>query len=79
MPRYVKVPCEFISGQTLDFSWSSDQIVQVVCFINKGFTPAVIAKELNKEYIEVLILIDDLMKQGSLIKPRFRIYERMIG
>lgn len=66
MPRGKKKECGFISGLTLDFAWSNEEIYIAEKRLKNGSTIRELSRELNRNILEVYILVDDLIKNGKV-------------
>jgi len=66
MPRMKKRPCGFIAGLTLNYDWSNEEIYIAEKMLKNCATIYHLAKELQREILEIMILVDDLIKQGRI-------------
>lgn len=61
-------PCDFIAGLKLNFGWSNMEKAIAIKLIKNGANIKDVSKELDRNPIEVIILVDDLLRSKS-IKP----------
>lgn len=66
MPRQKLKPHAFVSGLTLNFEWTEEELHISKKFLNNGANIYQLSKELDREILEVMILVDDLIKRGSI-------------
>ena len=70
MARKKNKPCGFVSGMTLDFAWSLEEVYIAQKMILNGATIKHLAKEFNRDILEVMILVDDLLKMDRIQPSR---------
>lgn len=69
MPKGIAKPeCEFIAGLKLDYGWSNMERTTTIKMLNNGANVKDVAEEFNRELMEVMILVDDLLRK-KLVKP----------
>ncbi|PKL00049.1 MAG: hypothetical protein CVV56_08010 [Tenericutes bacterium HGW-Tenericutes-1] len=66
MPRKQDKPCGFVAGLTLDYGWSEEEKYIAEKMLKNGATISQLAKEFQRQILEVMILVDDLIKKGSI-------------
>lgn len=75
MGRNKENPVGFISGQTLDFSWSTEQKYAAVKMLIKGAKIIDLAEEFERDILEIYILVDDLIKMRLVVPDRSMLRE----
>lgn len=55
-------PQFIIAGKHLNYEWTSMEKAMFIKLVKNGATVRELAKEFNRELLEVYILLDDLMK-----------------
>lgn len=69
MPKGIpEPPCEFIAGLTLNYEWTNIEKAMVIKMIKNGANIRDVSKEFNRNILEIMILVDDLLKK-KLVKP----------
>ena len=61
-------PCEYIAGLNLNYGWSNIEKAMTIKMLKNGANIKDVTREFNREPIEIMILVDDLLKSKT-IKP----------
>lgn len=65
-----------IAGMNLNYDWDDVDVVAIVSLINKGENILEIQKLTNRDMMEVMILIDSLMKENRISSHNHNLFGR---